>query len=118
MIKCIFDGNEKIRGDKMSWKDKAKDSLNGHFVKFSDQAVHKVKFLAEQPPRKFPTRDGKEAVSYEFSVEVNSQQKIMSVSSKRLLKKLIAEDDKEPLIGRTLTIKAVGDGQETGRGSP
>lgn len=94
----------------MTWKDEARESLNGRFIKFSDGTEYRVKFLAEPEQRKFLARNGKEAESYEFPVEVNSQQKIMSVSSKRLMKKLIAEDDKESLIGRTLTIKAVGDG--------
>lgn len=93
----------------MSWTDKAETVFSGKYVKFADGRECIVKFLKEPWERKF-SLNGKEKISYEFEVLVNEVQKTMSVTSKRLMSKLIAEDRKKSLVGRILRIKAIGDG--------
>lgn len=106
-----MDNQPKPEASGNDWKSRAKDSIESEkYVKFDDGTERTVTFVEEPYERTFRAKDGKNKPSLEFPVEIKGVKKIMSVTSKRLLKKLIAQDDKTPLIGRTLYIRAIGDG--------
>lgn len=96
----------------MKWSDEVEAVFSGKYVKFTDDTECTVKFLKEPWERKFPL-NGKEKISYKFEVLVNEVQKTMSVTSKRLMNKLIAEYRKVSRTGKALHIKCLGIG--TGR---
>ena len=93
-----------------SWTARVLEKLGPKgFVKFGNGTEWTMKFLKEPYERTFNI-NGKDKLSLEFGVAVNGEEKTMSVSSKRLMNKLILEDKNKPLIGRVLRIKAIGDG--------
>jgi len=93
-----------------SWTARVQEKIGPKgFVKFGNGTEWTMRFLNEPYDRTFNI-NGKDAISFEFGVAVNGEEKTMSVRSKRLMNKLILEDKNEPLIGRTLRIKAIGDG--------
>jgi hypothetical protein len=94
---------------KMSWTERAEMVFSGPFVKFSNGTEYFVEFLMEPSERKFYL-GGKEKTSFEFPVRINETEKSMGVTSERLMKKLMAEDKKASIIGRTLRIRALNDG--------
>lgn len=94
---------------KLSWANKAAVSFSGQFLKFKDGTEYVVKFLKEPTERKF-SLGGQEKLSYEFPVSVNDIEKTLSVSSCRLMNKLIAEEKRASLVGRTFSIRAIGSG--------
>lgn len=94
---------------KLDWINRAQVSFSGKFLKFKDQTEYIVKFLREPTERTF-SLGGQEKLSYEFPVSVNEMEKVLSVTSKRLMAKLISEEKKVPLVGRTFLIRAIGDG--------
>lgn len=93
----------------MSWSARAESAISRPFVKFANVEEKILKFLSEPEDRKFVHR-GKEITSFEFKVEVNSVEKTWGITSKKLMEKLIAEDRREPIIGRFFRIKAKGGG--------
>jgi hypothetical protein len=94
---------------KLSWANRAEVSFSGKFLKFKDGTEYIVKFLKDPTERNF-SLGGQEKLSYEFPVSIDGVGKTLSVTSKRLMNKLISEDKKAPLVGRTLRIRALGDG--------
>ena len=52
-------------------------------------------------------RKGEVYNAYEFPVEVEGEEKILSVTQRSLLRQLIEEEEEEPLPGRTLMIKCL-----------
>ena len=91
------------------WTQKAETAFSGPFVKYANGTEYFVEFLKEPSERRF-VLGGKEKISFEFPVRIGEEERTMSVTSRRLMNKLIAEDRKAPLIGRTLRITALGDG--------
>ena len=96
----------------MSWTKQAKKDAVGKWIKFDEEhpawtclflgdpkIVEKVSTMGE--------RKGEVYNAYEFPVEVEGEEKILSVTQRSLLRQLIEEDEEEPLPGRTLTIKCL-----------
>ena len=96
----------------MSWTKQAKKDAVGKWIKFDEEhpawtvlfmgdpkIVEKVSTMGE--------RKGEVYNAYEFPVEVEGEEKILSVTQRSLLRQLIEEEEEEPLPGRTLMIKCL-----------
>ena len=96
----------------MSWTKQAKKDAVGKWLKFDEehpswtmlflgdpQVVEKVSTMGD--------RKGEKYNAYEFPVEVEGEEKILSVTQRSLLRQLIEEEEEEPLPGRTLMIKCL-----------
>ena len=96
----------------MSWTKQAKKDAIGKWIKFDEEhpawtvlfmgdpkIVEKVSTMGE--------RKGEVYNAYEFPVEVEGEEKILSVTQRSLLRQLIEEEEEEPLPGRTLMIKCL-----------
>ena len=96
----------------MSWTKQAKKDAVGKWIKFDEEhpswtmtflgdpkIVEKVSTMGE--------RKGEVYNAYEFPVEVEGEDKILSVTQRSLLRQLIEEEEEEPLPGRTLMIKCL-----------
>jgi len=96
----------------MSWTKQAKKDAVGKWIKFDEEhpswtclflgdpkIVEKVSTMGE--------RKGEVYNAYEFPVEVDGEDKILSVTQRSLLRQLIEEEEEEPLPGRTLMIKCL-----------
>lgn len=96
----------------MSWTKQAKKDAVGKWLKFDEehsswtclflgdpQIVEKVSTMGD--------RKGEKYNAYEFPVEVDGEEKILSVTQRSLLRQLIEEEEEEPLPGRTLMIKCL-----------
>jgi hypothetical protein len=92
-----------------SWKDDANEA-GGDFLKFKDGTEYVLYFVSGPKPHSFEAQDGKTVKGWEWQVELDGETKTLSVTSKRLLRVLSEEDDDEELIGRSVKIKALGDG--------
>lgn len=67
--------------------------------------------------RQILQKDGSQKTSYEWRVSLRNgsdkpKEKILGTSSKRLLKGLKEQDQKQSLEGRTFRITAIGDGMQ------
>lgn len=106
----------------MSWKAEARKISEGKYLKFEAGDKKTVQFTVAPIPREFSAKDGSKKTSLEFVVLTEEEDKIMSVSSKRLLTLIMSEnddaeemapesdDDDWYLEGRTYNIKAIGSG--------
>ena len=96
----------------MGWTRQAKKDAIGKWIKFDEEhpawtvlfmgdpkIVEKVSTMGE--------RKGEVYNAYEFPVEVEGEEKILSVTQRSLLRQLIEEEEEEPLPGRTLMIKCL-----------
>ena len=96
----------------MGWTKQAKKDAVGKWIKFDEEhpawtclflgdpkIVEKVSTMGE--------RKGEVYNAYEFPVEVDGEEKILSVTQRSLLRQLIEEEEEEPLPGRTLMIKCL-----------
>jgi hypothetical protein len=96
----------------MGWTKQAKKDAIGKWIKFDEEhpswtclflgdpkIVEKVSTMGE--------RKGEVYNAYEFPVEVDGEEKILSVTQRSLLRQLIEEEEEEPLPGRTLMIKCL-----------
>lgn len=96
----------------MGWTKQAKKDAVGKWIKFDEEhpswtclflgdpkIVEKVSTMGE--------RKGEVYNAYEFPVEVEGEDKILSVTQRSLLRQLIEEEEEEPLPGRTLMIKCL-----------
>lgn len=96
----------------MGWTKQAKKDAIGKWIKFDEEhpswtclflgdpkIVEKVSTMGE--------RKGEVYNAYEFPVEVEGEEKILSVTQRSLLRQLIEEEEEEPLPGRTLMIKCL-----------
>jgi len=96
----------------MGWTKQAKKDAVGKWIKFDEEhpawtclflgdpkIVEKVSTMGE--------RKGEVYNAYEFPVEVEGEEKILSVTQRSLLRQLIEEEEEEPLPGRTLMIKCL-----------
>ena len=96
----------------MGWTKQAKKDAVGKWLKFDEehpswtmlflgdpQVVEKVSTMGD--------RKGEKYNAYEFPVEVEGEEKILSVTQRSLLRQLIEEEEEEPLPGRTLMIKCL-----------
>lgn len=90
------------------WKKEAVSG--GQYLKFESGTKLVVHFISGPEPHEFEARDGKTVRGWEWVVDVDGEQKVLSVTSKRLLAILADEDDEEELNGRSLQITALGDG--------
>jgi hypothetical protein len=98
----------------VSWKDQARKDSQGKYIKLAkDGDVLEGMFLDEPTVEEKESNQGKNKGQiykvYNFPVEVDGQEKIFSVTNKRLLRQIIEEDDDEPIVGRYLRIKQIGD---------
>lgn len=96
----------------MGWTKQAKKDAIGRWIKFDEEHPSwTVTFLADpQIVEKTSTmgdRKGEKYNSYEFPVEADGEEKILSVTQKSLLRQLVEEEEEEPLPGRTLQIKCL-----------
>jgi hypothetical protein len=76
-------------------------------VNFQDGSERTVTFLADPTV----TQSGNK-LCFDFPVMLNfayGEEKILRVTNNQLMKLILAEDEKAPLIGRTFCIKAIGD---------
>ena len=96
----------------MGWTKQAKKDAVGKWIKFDEEhpswtclflgdpkIVEKISTMGE--------RKGEAYNAYEFPVEVEGEEKVLSVTQRSLLRQLIEEEEEEPLPGRTLTIKCL-----------
>ena len=90
------------------WKTYGREGST--YLKFQDGEEKDLQFVAGPEEHTFKAKDGSTVTAFEWAVLVDEGEKILSVSSKRLLSVLADEDDDEPLIGRGLRIKAMGGG--------
>lgn len=96
----------------MGWTKQAKKDAVGKWLKFDEEhPVWTMTFLGDPKiVEKISTmgeRKGEAYNAYEFPVEVEGEEKILSVTQRSLLRQLIEEEEEEPLPGRTLTIKCL-----------
>lgn len=97
---------------KVDWTKEAEAmfSTDSKYLKFpNDGSEHIVKFLKNPEKHEFQSR-GKNVKGFDFTVLSYKQEKILGVSSTRLINKLIEENRKKPIIGSTFRIKALGVG--------
>lgn len=99
-----------------SWQDEAEDLLEGQYIKWRDGQSHRIRFLTGQGvlvPGQAP--DGKTLNFLHFDVVLidggKELKKVLSTSSKGLIRQFLALDRQKPLGGRTFEIKAVGEGK-------
>ena len=96
----------------MAWTKQAKKDAVGKWIKFDEEhPAWTVLFLGDPKiVEKISTmgeRKGEAYNAYEFPVEVDGEEKILSVTQRSLLRQLIEEEETEPLPGRTLMIKCL-----------
>lgn len=94
-----------------NWKQDAEEG-SGEFLKFKNGTEYVALFVSGPKPHSFEAADGKTVKGWEWQVEVDGEEKTLSVTSKRLLRALAAEDDDDPIIGRYIKIRALGDGMD------
>lgn len=76
----------------MSWADRAEEEFAGEFVKFKDGVRRKIIFSDPPEYREFKAKDGKTKPSFDFVVNVDGEEKTLSVTSKRLMEILLSEN--------------------------
>ena len=96
----------------MGWTKQAKKDAVGKWLKYDEEHPSwTMLFLGDpQVVEKVSTmgnRKGEKYNAYEFPVEVEGEEKILSVTQRSLLRQLIEEEEEEPLPGRTLMIKCL-----------
>ena len=92
------------------WDKEAVALFSGKHLKYpSDGSEHIVKFLKKPEKHEFESR-GKIITGMDFIVQSYGQEKILGVSSRRLMDKLLLENSIKPIIGDTFRIKALGIG--------
>ena len=96
----------------MSWTKQAKKDAVGKWLKFDeDHSAWTMTFLGDpkivEKVSTMGERKGEVYNAYEFPVEVEGEEKILSVTQRSLLRQLIEEEEEEPLPGRTLMIKCL-----------
>ena len=96
----------------MGWTKQAKKDAVGKWIKFDeDHSAWTVLFLGDpkivEKVSTMGERKGEVYNAYEFPVEVEGEEKILSVTQRSLLRQLIEEEEEEPLPGRTLMIKCL-----------
>ena len=96
----------------MGWTKQAKKDAVGRWIKFDeDHSAWTVLFLGDpkivEKVSTMGERKGEVYNAYEFPVEVDGEEKILSVTQRSLLRQLIEEEEEEPLPGRTLMIKCL-----------
>ena len=96
----------------MSWTKQAKKDAVGKWIKFDeDHSAWTCLFLGDpkivEKVSTMGERKGEVYNAYEFPVEVEGEEKILSVTQRSLLRQLIEEEEEEPLPGRTLMIKCL-----------
>jgi hypothetical protein len=106
----------------MSWADQAAEEFAGEYVKFKDGVRRKIIFSDPPEYREFKAKDGKSKPSFDFMVNVDGEDKTMSVTSKRLMDLLLSEnkdarenadckdEDDWYLRGKAYWVTAVGEG--------
>ena len=102
--------DKSIENIKTSWAEKISMEIEPYF-KPRIGIEYTVKFVEKLEDR-HPTIRGRETLSVEFLIEFNGVRKPWGVTAKRLIRILTLEELKSTLIGRTLSIKAIGDGLE------
>lgn len=104
------------QGKEVDWNDineKLKDKGSKNFLKLEEGKVYEIKFLKDKPVmRTFTSPEGKEVESYEFEILYEGQKRVLSVTSKRLLKdlKMIREMNGKTLEGAKIKILKEGTG--------
>lgn len=98
----------------MTWQKKAAEVAAGKFVNFKDGEYHEIWFVGEPQQETIDDRFHKGQVKevMNFPIEENGKEKILTPGTK-LLRTLIEYDSDEPIIGRSLRIKKVGEGTST-----
>ena len=96
----------------MSWTKQAKKDALGRWIKFDEEHPSWVMTFLGDPKRVEKTstmgdRKGEIYYAYEFPVEVDGEEKILSATQRSLINQLAEEHDEEPLPGRTLMIKCL-----------
>lgn len=96
----------------MGWTKQAKKDAVGKWIKFDEEhSSWTVLFLGDpkivEKVSTMGERKGEVYNAYEFPVEVDGEEKILSVTQRSLLRQLIEEEEEEPLPGRTLMIKCL-----------
>ena len=96
----------------MSWTKQAKKDAMGRWIKFDEEHPSWTMTFLGDPKRVEKTstmgdRKGEIYYAYEFPVEVDGEEKILSATQRSLINQLAEEHDEEPLPGRTLMIKCL-----------
>ena len=96
----------------MGWTKQAKRDAIGKWIKFDEEHPSWTMTFLGDPKRvmKVSTmgeRKGEEYPAYEFPVEVDGEEKILSATQRSLINQLAEEEEEEPLPGRTLMIKCL-----------
>ena len=96
----------------MSWTKQAKKDAMGRWIKFDEEHPSWTMTFLGDPKRVEKTstmgdRKGEVYYAYEFPVEVDGEEKILSATQRSLINQLAEEHDEEPLPGRTLMIKCL-----------
>jgi hypothetical protein len=100
--------DQSIVDGKKSWAEETSMVIEPYF-KPRTGIKYAVKFVEKLKDRT-PIIGGRETLSVEFLIEVDGVKKPWGITAKRLIKILISEELKSPLIGRTLSIRPIGDG--------
>jgi len=98
-----------------NWHDLVEQMVEPRYIKFVSGVPVVLTILSEEPRRRMMTeKDGTQKPLFEWNVSINDggrvRKKVLSVGSKRLLRGLAEQDETDPLMGRTLSITAIGDG--------
>ena len=92
------------------WDKEAEAVFSGKYLKFpNDRSEHVVTFSKKPEKHEFDSK-GKKINGMDFPVLAYEQEKILGVSSTRLMDKLLSENKTKPIIGDTFRIVALGVG--------
>ena len=90
--------------------DEMKDKLGPEFVVFEPGVPIVISFLDWPIRDQFVTDEGARVECHNFDVIVDGEEKLLSVSSKRLLRILYPLLEENVLVGHTFEITAIGEG--------
>jgi hypothetical protein len=98
-----------------TWQVDAEDLLEGIYIKWTNGQSRVLTILTEAVIVPGQTLDGKTVNFLQWDVMLHEdgkdRKKILSTSSKGLIRQLLDQDKQKPLKDRTFKIKAVGDGK-------
>ena len=86
--------------------------IGPEFMVFESDKTRRIKYLSKPEKGQFAAESGKIVDSYYFPVMEDGEEKILPISSKRLLRIVYPLLKEKKLLGRTFDLTAIGDGMQ------
>jgi len=90
--------------------DEMEKHIGPEFIVFEDRVTRRLTFTEQPEKGQFATESGKIVDSFYFPVTEDSEEKVLPVSSNRLLRIFFPLLKEKKMIGYTFDITALGDG--------